>query len=54
MKARVGKTLSVVGTKISVFLPTIPVDPAGDYCYQDTTKPCEVTAARQTALLSNT
>lgn len=34
--------------------PTIPVDPAGDYLYQGSTKPCEACAARHAVLLSNT
>ncbi len=42
MEARIGRTLSeMIGTFVVVVLPTIPVDPAGDYHYQDSAKPCE-------------
>ncbi|MBI2075826.1 MAG: hypothetical protein HYT72_01085 [Candidatus Aenigmarchaeota archaeon] len=41
MEARIGRTLSEMIGKSVVVLPTIPVDPAGDYHYQDSAKPCE-------------
>jgi len=40
MKAQAGNTL-LVWCRKTLPANSIPVDPAGDYCYQDSAKPCE-------------